>query len=52
MLQVIEDPVHLVKLPFLVFVLNSQLVTIGLAYGSILVCPAVPDMGMEIADPV
>ena len=32
--------------------LYSQLVTIGLANGSILVCPAIPDMGMEIGDPI
>ena len=47
-LKVIENPVNLVKLPFLVLVLHAQLVAVGLAYGSVLIRPAVPHVGSQL----
>ena len=52
MLQIIEHPVNLVKVPFLVVVLNAQLVAVGLADGAVLPCPLVPDVAAQIGDPV
>ena len=44
MLEIVEHPVHLVKLPLGVAVLDSQLVAVGLADGAALVRPGVPDV--------
>ena len=50
--QVVEHPVHLIELPFLVNCLFGELIAVRLADGAALVRPAVPDVRIEIADVV
>ena len=49
-LQVIDDPVHLIHHPFLILMLYAQLVTVGFADGAVLVGPLIPDMAVQIMD--
>ena len=49
-LQVVQYPVHLVKLPLRVDVLHAQLIAVGLADGAVLVGPAIPDMTVQVMD--
>ena len=51
-LQVIQHPVHLVKLPLGELVFDPQLIAVGLANGAGLVCPAVPDVAAQVVDVV
>ena len=51
-LQIIQHPVHLVKHAFLILVLDSQLIAVGLADGSVRSCPLIPHMAAQIFDPV
>ena len=51
-LEIVEHPVHLVKLPLEVAVLDSQLVAVGLADGAALVRPGVPDVAGQVVDVV
>ena len=43
-LQIIQHPVHLVKLPLGIGVLLPQLIAVGLADGTGAICPGVPDV--------
>ena len=52
MLQVVEDPIHLVHLPLRVAVLYPQLIAVGLSDGPVRVCPLVPDAGAQVMDVV
>ena len=49
-LQIVEDAVHLVHHAFLVLVLHAQLIAVGFSNGTVLVCPAVPDVAVKIMD--
>ena len=51
-LQVIQHPVHLVKHPLCILVLDTQLVTVGLSDGTVRPCPFVPDMTAQVGNPV
>ncbi len=51
-LQVIEHPVHLVKFPLRILVLDAQLVAIGLANGAVRPGPFVPDVAAQIRNAV
>ena len=44
--QVIEYPIHLIKLAFRVLMPNGKLITIGFADGTALICPGIPDVGV------
>ena len=50
--QVVQHPVHLVKLPLGILVLHPQLIAVGLADGAGLVGPAVPDVAPEVVNVV
>jgi len=52
MLQVIEDPVHLIHVSLGIVVLHCQLVAVGFADGAGLISPAVPDVAPEVMDVV
>ena len=52
MLEVIEHAVHLVEVALGVVALLADLVAVGLADGARLVCPLVPDVGVEVVDVV
>ena len=47
-----ENPVHLVKIPLLIVVLDAQLVTVGLADGAVLIRPGIPDVAVQVMDVV
>ena len=49
-LQIIEDTIHLVEFAFGIDVLDAKLVAIGFADAAVLVCPSIPDVGMEVMD--
>ena len=51
-LQIVEHPVHLVKHPLFVLVLDPQLVAVGLADGAVRTGPLIPDMAAQVRDPV
>ena len=46
--KIVKHPVHLIHHAFFVLMLYTQLVAIGLADGTVFVCPAVPDMAAQI----
>ena len=52
MLQVVQDPVHLIEFTLGVFMLDAQLVAVGLADGAVLIRPLVPDMAAQFGNPV
>ena len=49
-LQIIDYPVHLIHHAFLILMLHTKLVSISLPNGTLLICPAVPDMAVKIMD--
>ena len=52
MLEVIQHAVHLIELALGIDVLLGQLIAVGLADGTRLVGPAVPDVAVEVVDVV
>ena len=52
MLQIPEDLVHLIHIPFGIVMLDPELVPVGLADGAVLIRPRVPDAGPELVDVV
>ena len=51
-LQIVQHPVHLVKHPLFVLMLDAQLVAIGLADGAVLAGPFVPYMAAQVRNAV
>ena len=47
-LEIIEHPVDLIEISLGIVVLDAQLIAVRLADGTILVSPAVPDMGSQL----
>ena len=52
LLQIEKHPIHLIHIALLVMTLHADLVTIGLADGSGLIGPLVPDMTVQVVDVV
>src|SRR5659263_511407 len=48
MLEVIKHPVNLIKIAFVVFMLNGKLITVSLANGAALISPTIPDSTVKV----
>ena len=52
MLQIVDNPIHLIHHPFLILMLDPHLITVGFTDGAGLVCPLIPNRTFQIVDVV
>ena len=48
--QIIQYTVDLIHHALFILVLYSQLIPVGLSYGSVFICPAIPNMAVQIVN--